>query len=61
KNEDFFNLSLETLQGFSTVFEPDITEVLNPESSTERKKSKGSTAKAEILEQIKVLKKELAG
>jgi len=56
-NEDFFTLSLEKLKKFSDIFEDDIADILNPELSTERKLSKGSTARDEILKQIDLLKK----
>jgi argininosuccinate lyase len=48
-NEDFFTLSLEKLKKFSDIFDDDISDILNPELSTERKLSAGSTARDEIL------------
>jgi len=56
ENRDFFNLNLKDLKKFSEVFEEDIIESLNPETSTERKLSKGSTAKKEIVSQLEVLR-----
>jgi len=53
---NFFSLVREDLLKFSDVFENDIVDILSPENSTERKESIGSTAKAEVLRQIKVLK-----
>lgn len=53
---DFFTLPVKKLQEFSNVIESDISEVLNPESSTERKLSAGSTAKEEVYAQIGKLK-----
>ncbi|HSV95491.1 MAG TPA: argininosuccinate lyase [Spirochaetota bacterium] len=58
---DFFNLPLETLRGFSEHFGGDIREVLNPESSPERKLSAGSTARGEIEKQLAAIKKILDG
>lgn len=57
---DFFSLSLDDLKRFSTAFGDDAVASLNPESSTERKLSSGSTAKKEILKQIEMLKGMLA-
>jgi argininosuccinate lyase len=58
---DFFNLPLETLRGFSEHFGEDIGEILNPESSPERKLSAGSTARGEIEKQLAAIKKILEG
>lgn len=60
-NVDFFSLPVETLKGFSTVIGDDITEVLDPQNSTERKESPGSTARKEVVKQIEVLRKKLKG
>jgi argininosuccinate lyase len=57
---DFFNLPLDILQSFSTVFEDSIYEVLDPRSSTERKRSLGSSAQKEVERQIEILKELLA-
>ena len=58
-NVDFFSLDLDTLKKFSDVFENDITEVLDPLISTERKLSKGSTSRIEIERQISILKEKI--
>jgi argininosuccinate lyase len=57
ESKNFFNLPLEFLKQFSPVFDKDVFKVLNPKTSPDRKKSKGGTAKKEILNQIKELKK----
>lgn len=57
--EDFFTLPVETLRTFEPLIADDVKEVLDPASSTERKLSKGSTAKKEILAQIEVLRTQL--
>ncbi len=54
---DFFELPIGTLRGFSGTFDDDIREILNPETSPERKLSRGSTSKKEVLAQIAALKK----
>ena len=54
---DFFTIDLSRLKTFCDVFEDDISEIINPEKSTERKLSPGSTSKTEILKQISELKK----
>jgi len=59
ENVDFFSLDLGTLKKFSDVFEDDITEVLDPLISTERKLSKGSTSISEIERQISILKEKI--
>ncbi len=56
-NADFFKLPVDTLKKFSNKFSDDITEILDPASSPERKESSGSTSKAEILKQIESIKK----
>jgi argininosuccinate lyase len=53
---DFFKLTINTLKMFSDKFSDDVAEVLNPESSPERKESLGSTSKKEILKQIDLIK-----
>lgn len=58
-NVDFFTLSVETLRGFSPAIGDDITEVLDPQNSAERKQSPGSTAKKEVIKQIEVLREKL--
>ncbi len=56
-NKDFFKLTAGELKQFSELFSDDAVEMLDPISSTERKESAGSTAKAEILKQIVILEK----
>ncbi len=53
---DFFALKVNDLKKFSEVFEADIEEVLDPETSTERKLSAGSTATPEIENQLKMIR-----
>ncbi len=60
QQHDFFKLNLSDLLQFSDVFEKDILDVINPESSTERKLSIGSTAKQQIKNQIIALKETIA-
>lgn len=60
-NERFFDLPLETLNSFSSFFADDVKEVIDPEFSTERKKSSGATSKKEIQKQIKILKRIVKG
>ena len=59
KGVDFFTMSPDVLRGFSPVFEDDIADVLDPETSTERKESPGSTARGEVEKQIRLIRKEL--
>ncbi len=59
ENRDFFTLTLEDLKRFSSVFESDITAILDPACSTERKESAGSTSQSQVLEQIDILKKRI--
>jgi argininosuccinate lyase len=56
-NADFFTLPIEILQRFSNKFSDDVTDVLDPVSSPERKESSGSTSGTEILKQIDSIKK----
>ncbi len=60
-NVEFFNIPVEILRNFSPHFSDDIKEILNPESSTERKESSGGTSKKEILKQIDMLESILRG
>jgi argininosuccinate lyase len=53
----FFNIPSETLKNFSPHFTEDIKEILNPETSTERKESEGGTSTKEIQKQITIIKK----
>ena len=59
EGKDFFKLTVKELKNFSPLFENDITEILNPENSTERKLSAGSTAKSEITNQIEIIKSKI--
>ena len=58
-NKDFFALTLEQLKKFSDEFESDVLEAINPETSTDRKMSYGSTSRDSVLNQLKMLKKVL--
>ncbi|MGB4269856.1 MAG: argininosuccinate lyase [Spirochaetota bacterium] len=58
-NKNFFTLHLDELKKFSEKFDADIYEYLDPEKSTERKKSYGSTSRESIENQIKLLKEQL--
>ncbi len=58
-NKNFFSLPLEELKKFSEKFDADIYEYLDPEKSTERKKSYGSTSLDSIENQIKLLIEQL--
>ena len=53
---NFFELSLDKLNKFSPVFKEDIQEIINPEKSTERKESAGSTSTVEIKAQIEKIR-----
>ncbi|MGL4369554.1 MAG: argininosuccinate lyase, partial [Spirochaetota bacterium] len=57
---DFFTLPVETLRGFEPLIAEDVRDVLDPSSSTERKLSQGSTAKNEVIIQIKNIRAKLA-
>ncbi len=54
--KNFFALTSAELAEFSDRFGGDVTEYLNPESSTERKRSRGGTSGAEIQSQIRTLR-----
>lgn len=56
KDIDFFSLKFPDLKVFSDHFEADIEEVIDPETSTERKLSAGSTATSEIEKQLKQIR-----
>lgn len=58
-NEDFFTLSLEALKKFSEQFDNDIYDYINPEKSTERKQSYGSTSLKSVEHQIMVIREKL--
>ena len=57
--KDFFKLTVKELREFSPLFDDDITEILDPAYSTERKLSAGSTSKSEIINQLKIIKNRL--
>lgn len=59
-NKDFFSLDVSELRPFSEYIEDDIVEYLKPESSTESKRSMGSTAKSEVERQIVELNKRIS-
>lgn len=58
-NKDFFSLSLDEMKSFSEKFDSDIIDYIDPQKSTDRKKSYGSTSLASIENQIKLLKEKL--
>ncbi len=53
---DFFSLKVIDLKRFSNVFETDALDYLDPEKSTDRKVSKGSTSTDSVIKQIIKLK-----
>ncbi len=59
EDKDFFSLDVDELKKFSPVFDGEITAILDPSDSRERKLSAGSTAKREIDKQIEILKKKI--
>src|SRR6056297_1915409 len=61
EKKDFFSLKLEEMKKFSDKFEADAVDAINPETSTERKVSYGSTSKESVQNQIKMLQKILEG
>ncbi len=61
EQKDFFALTLEQLQMFSDKFESDVLDAINPETSTERKRSYGSTSRDSVLNQLEMIKKVLEG
>ncbi len=56
---DFFSLTGKDLARFSDLFGEDASGIVQPESSTERKLSPGSTARKEVLAQIGLIRKDL--
>lgn len=56
---NFFDIPIDVLKKFSPDFGDDIRDIFNPETSPERKLSRGSTSKSEIAWQIKTLKKKI--
>lgn len=61
EKKDFFSLKLEEMKKFSDKFEADAVDAINPETSTERKASYGSTSKESVQNQIEMLQKILKG
>ncbi len=57
---DFFSLTAEKIREFAPLAEDDVVDVITPAGSTERKLSRGSTARREIERQIELLRKELS-
>ena len=60
EGRDFFALTVADLRSFSEVFEDDAVECLNPERSTERKRSYGYTSADSVSTQISMIRKALA-
>lgn len=61
QDRDFSGLTRDELKSFSEKFEDDVFQVISPQESINQKKSYGSTAKKEVLRQIKEGKKWLSG
>ncbi len=59
KGMTFADMTLKHLQAHSALFKKDVFDYLDPTKSPDRKKTFGSTAKKEILEQIHAAKHEL--
>jgi argininosuccinate lyase len=59
KGIDFFSMKAEDFRKFSPEFGDDISDIVNPENSVERKLSAGSTSKKEVLAQIEAIRKRL--
>jgi len=57
KGIDFFSMKAEDFRKFSPEFDNDIADIVNPETSVERKLSAGGTSKKEILAQIEAINK----
>lgn len=60
RGADFFSLTAAQLREFSPDFGDDIVEIMNPESSVERKASAGSTSRKEVLAQLESIRRLLA-
>ncbi len=56
---DFFAMKAADFRRFSPEFGDDIADIVNPETSVERKVSAGSTAKKEVLAQIEAIRKKI--
>jgi len=52
-------MKAEDFRKFSPEFGDDISDIVNPENSVERKLSAGSTSKKEVLAQIEAIRKRL--
>jgi argininosuccinate lyase len=59
KGIDFFKIPVDELKNFSDHFDEDVTEYLNPRTSTERKLSEGSTSKSSVEKQISMIRERL--
>lgn len=59
KGVDFFNIPVSELKKFSSHFDDDAVEFLNPKTSTERKLSEGGTSKSSVEKQIAMLRASL--
>jgi len=56
---DFFAMGAADFRKFAPEFGDDIADIVNPETSVERKVSAGSTAKKEVLAQIESIRKKI--
>ena len=56
---DFFAMKAADFRKFAPEFGDDIADIINPETSVERKVSAGSTAKKEVLAQIEAIRKKI--
>ncbi len=56
---DFFAMKAADFRKFAPEFGDDISDIINPETSVERKVSAGSTAKKEVLAQIEAIRKKI--
>lgn len=61
EQRDYFTLNIEDLKKFSDLFDTDSVKLLNPENSTERKVSSGSTSISEVRKQIEKMKSIMKG
>jgi argininosuccinate lyase len=53
--KNYFKLTIDELKKFSDYFTQGVEEIINPESSPERKESAGSTSRNEVLKQIDLI------
>ncbi len=56
---DFFAMKAADFRKFSPEFGDDVADIINPETSVERKISAGSTAKKEVVAQIEAIRKKI--